>query len=290
MKYSYYNSTESFKLQRKFNLSSFEERVKLNQENVDIERFLPEDLKKHIHNFSSLSVYAHKTKPYTKVIVQIAPYNKSYFIYYSDDSFAKLHRDNGPAFVEFNNYDYMPLLVQYFKNGIAHRDNKPQELSYYLSGNLRTIVYKNNGLLHRINKPAVTSFWLVKVNGQIIKQHESYFINGKRKRNNDKPLVVWYDGKGDVSAEFWYDENDSFTRLNGPARITYIQSPIQEDKKIKKEWFVNNKRLDLRVFPAFENGKKINRVRLTKSVIMGAMMFDRDYGNFLKKMYESTNQ
>ena len=66
------------------------------------------------------------------------------------------------------------------------------------------------------------------------KQHELWYINGSRHRE-DGPAYIWYYETGQVKRESWYF-NGQYHRADGAALIEYYKSGI-----MKEYWFINSK-------------------------------------------------
>lgn len=198
-----------------------------------------------------------------------------FFLYFSDDSLQYLHRISGPAWTHYHVSKDVPIDTQFFVNGIAHRDNGPQQTKYFSHVKaIREEIYRKNGQTHRDeDKPAYIQYFAYGP-----KKEESYYKEGMLHRENDKPTIIKYHGNGNALVQMWH-KNDLLHRLSGPATIDC------NFKKPMKKWFINNKPLNRTVFPAFENGVLVGKVRLTKSTIVEAMLFDREYGSFLQAMH-----
>lgn len=271
--YSYYNSTKNYKF------------IKTYRPDFKIKGFfessIAQILERHqVHPTlcTSISIFKHKLNESTKVIIQQKYIQNACYLYFSDATCTKLHRVKGPAFVVLNTKSYLPIQSAYYVNGIKHRKNKPQEVSFFLNGVLKKEIYRENDQLHREgDKPAYIGYWYKPINGQKVKQAETYYKNGQLYREKDKPNSILYGIRGEIINENWYSKEGQFHRFTGPAKIFY------DRMKCDKTWYVNDKKIDKRKLPVFENNQQINSVRLNKSTVLSAMMFDRDYGNFLKE-------
>ncbi len=235
---------------------------------------------KQIAPLSNTGVYVHKKTKAVKAIVPLLGFAKSFIIYFSDLDLDTIHRKNGPAWVEFNTSRNVPIAARFFNNGIAHRENGPQEILFYACGSVRQEVYRKYGKIQRDgDKPSVISYWSFA--NPVVVQHESYYINGRWNRINDQPSTITYDSKGNVIMRCWHRDGEKH-RLGGPAQIDYYL----KSGRVKKRWIVNGNLLDRRIYPAFESGQPASKVKLTKASILDAMMFDREYGAYLQSIYE----
>jgi len=201
-------------------------------------------------------------------------------LFFSDNTFTKLHRTDGPAIIRYRENDKGKIessTEMYYENNISHRIKGPQQIELD-SGTIMEF-YRINGELHNENGPACIKY--IKKTKRIL--WEMYYINGKLHRV-DKPARLTYAHDGTITHEVWY-KNDEFHRLNGAAIIekTIVKKTIE---KTTKEWYVNGKRIDRRKYPVFDNGILCGRVLLTKRAIMVSAMFDREYGAFLNEQYK----
>jgi hypothetical protein len=106
---------------------------------------------------------------------------------------------------------------------------------------------------------------------------EEWFKDGLIHRE-DNPSCIFYLMSGNVGCETWYNKG-VIHRLDGPAVTFYLSSGA-----IKNElWTINGAALDRRKLPAFNNGHLVGRVKLTKSSVLKACLFDREYGAFLQQ-------
>jgi hypothetical protein len=136
--YNYYNAISNYTLYQSF-------------AGIDI----PDDLFKKLNLFISskrIFTYINFFKHKNNTIKVIAAYpDNLFFLYFLDESLEKLHRNKGPAYVEFNKPCEKPFLEKYYKNGIEHRKNKPQQIFYFYCGKIKSETYKQNGKLHSRN-------------------------------------------------------------------------------------------------------------------------------------------
>lgn len=150
----------------------------------------------------------------------------------------KLHRDDGPAFIEIdnrviyygNNNREDKNTYSWYKNGLKHRIDAPA----LINGNLK--VWYKNGKHHRLNGPAVemydgTKKWYIdgelhRENGPAIvtnNGNKEWWFKGKRHRDG-KPAIERSGG----SKEWWFE--GVLHRDNGPA---------VELRDGTKEWYKN---------------------------------------------------
>jgi hypothetical protein len=242
------------------------------------------NLKNHINKhyksnppFGTVSIYENKNTKAVKLIANLLYFPKILFLYFSDRSMTHLHRCNAPAWIDYNPTTQIAVNIKFFENNIAHNTNGPQEIFFYNSGKPRLEIYRINNLIHREHdKPASICYWP----NSKYKSSECYYINGSMSRKSDKPSSIIYDYNGNIREEYWYKEN-CLHRITGPAIIQYLKN------NIKKTWIVNDKKIDRRIYPIFENNKPANKVKLTKASIFQTMLFDREYGTFLQTLVPS---
>lgn len=98
----------------------------------------------------------------------------------------KLHREDGPAFIEFSD-DENPISEQWYIRGRKGRKDGPAETRYYLNG-----------------KPKL----------------QKWFINGSFGRKDGGPTVVEYDQSGKIKTEQWLDSYGLSNRKDGPAFVS----------------------------------------------------------------------
>lgn len=143
-----------------------------NMENPRISDDIKEKASDYSSGFEKLPNGGWKVNGYASV---------SYF-----DKDDKLHREDGPAFIEFS-YDEHPLYEHWYIHGNKGRmDDGPTETEYYLSG-----------------KP----------------KRQKWFTSGSLGRKDDKPTIISYDESGKITQKEWLDTDGIRNRKNGPALI-----------------------------------------------------------------------
>jgi len=99
----------------------------------------------------------------------------------------KLHREDGPAFIEFSDDHKTPLSETWYIHGEKGRmDDGPAETRYYLNGN---------------------------------PMRQKWFTNGFLGRKDDKPTVINYDESGKITEKHWINSYGETHRKDGPAII-----------------------------------------------------------------------
>jgi hypothetical protein len=200
-------------------------------------------------------------------------------IFYCTDSHSPLdtlHRTDGPAKVIIykKNGRLSPSSVEWFAHGVQHRDEDegPQEI-FYEQDAITRICFRKNGKVHRDrDKPSVVSYFPA---GQLY--IEEWFKDGFFDRDGN-PSCIFYFADGNVWHETWHRKG-LIHRLDGSAMTVYLHSGAIKDEL----WMINGRALDRRKLPAFKNGHLVGRVKLTKSSILKACLFDREYGAFLQQ-------
>jgi hypothetical protein len=95
----------------------------------------------------------------------------------------KLHREDGPAYVE--NYHKGGIRYQaYYKYNVKHREDGPAEIEYYNDGN-----YCNLGT----------------------PRYESYYLNGIYHRE-DGPAIIAYNKDGSIKSALYFVKDKRLTR------------------------------------------------------------------------------
>jgi len=92
------------------------------------------------------------------------------------------------------------------------------------------------------------------------------------------------DTRSSCSQEIWY-RNNVLHRLDGPA-VTQIIEKTNGKKYKKLVWLVNGRSIDRRKLPVFKDNQHFNKVLLNPYSVMKCMMFDREYGVFVKNIYD----
>ena len=197
--------------------------------------------------------------------------------YYKDLTKQELHREDGPAKIEYycnGNIEH----EEYYKDGVLHREYGPVQTSYYEMGSNRKqserylirdskgellddiyIYYYSNGNVdyeshskgnkhHRENGPATTQYY---ENGN--KKFEVYYIEGKPHRENGPASTQYYEN-GNKKHEIYYKDGVRH-REDGPSKIEYY-----DNGKIETEEYYKYGVLHRENGPAithyYENGNK----------------------------------
>lgn len=143
-----------------------------NMENPRISDDIKEKASDYSSGFEKLPNGGWKVNGYASV---------SYF-----DKDDKLHREDGPAFIEFSDGEN-PLYEHWYIHGKKGRmDDGPTETEYYLNG-----------------KP----------------KRQKWFTSGSLGRKDDKPTIISYDESGKMTQKEWLDTDGIRNRKNGPALI-----------------------------------------------------------------------
>lgn len=117
--------------------------------------------------------------------------------------------------------------------------------------------------------------------------HIEHYKNGKES-NYNKPQAISFDNYENMSV-INYCVNSYYHRLDGPATTSCIYGYLNKNEIIyqTKFWYVNNKFINIKIYPAFENGKQINNIIIDNAMKLNLMMFDREYFSYVM---EVTNQ
>jgi len=140
-------------------------------------------------------------------------------------------------------------------------------LNSNLQYTLSQMRYYKMGQLHRDENLGPAEIYLA-YDGEI--NFLIYRKNGLKHREG-KPAVIHHDGS------YSYFKENHLHRLEGPA--------IKDGKLFS--WFVNGTLIDKNKFPIFKRNKIINKIKITRKLLIEAMFFDRDYGKFLNDKFQS---
>ncbi len=184
-----------------------------------------------------------------------------------------IHNDCGPARIITDLKSNQISSVEWFKDGIPHRDEKegPQFVSLY-GKKMFEKHFVTNGKLHRTDGPALSRFLLSYLEQ---KDSEYWYNNGVLYKK------IYYDTFGDLRQIFYVNPAGEYHRLDGPAIYD-----IKNSYKTIRTWRVNGKNIDPSILPVIENEKILNNKTIDRAMIVEAFLFDRDYGNFLLKFKE----
>lgn len=153
-------------------------------------------------------------------------------IYYINTGYSPkldpIHRDGDePAFI-----DYYPdgkfKLVQYYHYNNIHRDDGPANIEYYTNGTIgKEVWFKNNRRNRDGDKPAMITY-----NSDGTLDYEFWFRDDMFHREDDKPARVYYHQNGGIGAEQWVTNNLLHRDGDKPSTISY-----NEDGSIDyQEW------------------------------------------------------
>jgi len=255
--------------------------------------------------FSEAIIYKHKTKEEYLFRIKFNNENELH-IYSLDENIRCIHRDNLPAIIEHKRYKFINVtnLIYMVKN-INHRLYGPQSIEYVFNYNNEKpfnvyLQYFQNDKMHRVNGPAY--IYIIESKFNLIE----YFINDEPVK--DKPSRIQYNNNGTIDEitimrdgyyekyEFLYDNNnnkycksriihnylnkdDKLHNLTGPAII----AKNYKTKEIVKTWYFNGTE-----FPDDVIKIENNEIQypVTKQDIIKTLLFDREYGMYIKSLYE----
>jgi hypothetical protein len=140
-----------------------------------------------------------------------------------------LHREDGPAFIEFADDEKNVLSEQWYFHGKKERkDDGPAETKYYLNGKpMRQKWFTNGWLGRKDDKPTIISY---NESGKIIEE-EWFDSDGIRNRKDGKPALIRADG-----TKIWYYNGEKH-RFDGPAwefphgnAYFWMGNPVSKEK------------------------------------------------------------
>lgn len=136
----------------------------------------------------------------------------------------KLHRDDGPALIEY--YPSGKIYSEkWYQNGVLRK-----EISYWSNGSKKQEVwYNETGQLHRDDGPAVVMY-----SQNAAKIYEEWRKNGLIWKE-DGPAVIEYFESGEKASESWFNEKSRLHRSKAPAHIKY-----EKDGAVNQEEYYEN--------------------------------------------------
>jgi len=253
------------------------------------------------HHAMRVCLYKHNIDKSYLIIFKNETLNVEYYIYCADKEYKVINRYEKPAFIKIkcsSASTYITASLYYIQNNIEHRDFGPQTLLYEQHDRtnnkffLSQLAYKQNGILYRSNGIVKLSFnnhtdinldngiaksSIVCSYRQVIKNNVKYSINYKLGNHLlvNSIMVIFLDYPGKyikINDGIYFYENSTLHRYEGPAILT------KNDGIEKKSWFINGEFLPDTIVKLTNN---IPNKPLTKANILEAMLFNRNYGEYL---------
>ena len=209
--------------------------------------------------------------------------------YYKDSTKQELHREDGPAKIEYWRNGNKKLEV-YYIDGKQYREDGPARIFYYGSGNIDSEEYYKEGVLHREDGPAYTQYYK---NGN--KKYDKYYIEGKLHREDgiasthyyengnkkyegyyiegnphreDGPASTYYYENGNKKYDKYYIEGE-LHREDGPANIWYDKYGVEH----RKVYYINGEQQDAEYIK--------NNIEKNKQNIVCDKSYDRNINDFI---------
>ena len=241
--------------------------------------------------FKTIQVFKHKTNNSFIIHTTNRIIAKYYYVSCCSDGIFRLHRIKKPAEISIKKLpERMLVELYYFANGKLHNDFGPAILAYtdYISttkmelielGYYRNSHHNKNGLVYydTYNREKlifkhndITTTFVYKDNEVEEKANNLYI---KIENNNSQQTI----NKSKNYFKHEHIRNNRYHRLNGPAFIERINC------KAIIEWWINGKMIPDDIIH-YEKGLEKN---ITKTDILKAMLFDREYGRFLQEKHET---
>ena len=133
--------------------------------------------------------------------------------------------------VEKHHHRNCPLKTRYWvKDDKYHRLDGPAIINYYENGQIEKEEYYINGLLYRENGPSIVRYYR---NGDKAEEHWSY-------ENGIKKQTSLYYRNGNLKCQFYFNNKNELSKLDGPAIIRYSENGSIESE----EYFVNGIKYD----------------------------------------------
>lgn len=104
----------------------------------------------------------------------------------------KLHRENGPAWIEYDENGKV-IEERWYQMGRLHREDGPAIIKYFLNEKVKNEVWYKDDLLHREDGPAWIEY---DIDGGIIEK--SYYVRGTKL---SEKLFIKYRGINDIIKE-----------------------------------------------------------------------------------------
>jgi len=230
-----------------------------------------------------------------------------YYIHSLDEECTTIHHNYLPGKITHINqrYDIKNIvIIEYYNLGCFYRKYGPACLRYAYMENVisklrldYTYTTLNKKYPYQISwnyKDLDNMYFEPDFDDNKCQAHNIYFENNKPKTINigSKEYGIQIQKKYAVGSlrvisqtTSYYTISYNLSRLNGPALIT---EEFQDyGKYVKnKQWFFKDIELPNDV-PKIENDKPLTP--LTKSDILKSILFDREYGAYIKKLYEEQN-
>ena len=201
--------------------------------------------------------------------------------YYKDSTKQKLHREDGPAKIEY----YINGKIEreeYYKEGVLHREDGPAKIEYWKNGNKSLEVYYIDGKQYREDGPVQTCYYemlsdykhgeryLIRdFKGEIIDDiFIAYYSNGNVEYESHSKGIHHHRENGPASTHYYENGNKKYDeyliegklhREDGPARIWYREDGSKEFE----EYFKNGERHRIdgpTITRYYENGNKLYEV------------------------------
>ncbi len=232
---------------------------------------------------------AFKHKQENSYMVRISAINHTTYLYLDGD-LKTLNRNKKPAVIILDNFSIkekinnaysVTIILKYYKNGKDHNDFGPTELRFNQINDkfvLSRLEFTKNDLYY--NKHGIVCYdnsQLGKVDIVFMKHDviTSYsFLPNHieiEKALGDYRQIINCERNGTCARS--YEKNFTTHRLDGPAYIYKTKT------KTYMEWHVNGKKLPDDIIH-YKKGLEKNT---TKTDVLKAMLFDQEYGEFLKE-------
>jgi len=239
--------------------------------------------------YKEKTLYKHKTKE-LYILHLIATGTFEIYTYAKDINITNIYREDGPAHIEIEGNKYYDSHISKIKLSEYNQD----------SGNIKCLIYhfnisnlfdsleieNENNRLHyvQINRTDGIDYIIRK---QYISENVKVSIYyGKNKKTIhifDKTKKVYVE-----KHQFYIDDSKVTTykyniepgwlhRLDGPSYIVY-------DKNPKFSWYINNIQVPEDIIKV--NLKKCPNPIITRRDMLQAMLFNREYGTYIKSLYE----
>ena len=244
-----------------------------------------------VHKFDEVAIYKHKTNnSYMLCTISITNFiaQFSYFYFKNKAFYFDVHRENKPAQINLsisNKGKY--IYLNYYKNGLHHNEHGPAHISYSSKLNdkfleLNSLSFKRNDKFY--NKNGLINC-LLSSNRIVLKFMKNNILKAIDQSNNYKEITIENLNNSTLLSivndgsyyNYHYYSDANLHRLNGPAII-------RKKDAIEQYWYINNKKLPDDIIH-YEKGLEKD---ITKTDILKAMLFDQEYGEFLKDKAHET--
>ncbi len=142
--------------------------------------------------------------------------------YWEDEGVRRRHREDGPAYIEFDEFGNR-IEEWWYTHGLLHREDGPARIVFDEFGNRIQEWWHNSGRIHKEDGPAG-----LKWNAAGSLTGELWIINEAQCHRIDGPAVTKWNDDGEKIYESWC-RYGYIHREDGPARQTWKNGVLTEE-------------------------------------------------------------